>query len=156
MKGTVHLLVTLLSGIFLLSCEGRTGYIDESQLSIVSELTGSEWLVAWYEDPLGHVETFDDETSIYRFERSGKGWVANGSFADETLRENARNFHWTFTADNFAVIYMTGSQDWGYWEEYWMIEKLTSDELWIKYAAQDPAIYPNLDSRCYRLKARKI
>ena len=156
MKGTVHLLMTLLCGLFLLSCEGRTGYIDENQLSRVSELTGSEWLVAWYEDPLGQVETFDDETSIYRFERSGKGWTAKGSFSDDALRENARNFQWTFTADNFAVIYMTGSHDWGYWEEYWLIEKLTADELWIKFASQDPALYPNQESRRYRLKARKI
>lgn len=156
MKGTVHLFLTLICGLFLLSCEGRTGYIDESQLSIVAELTGSEWLVAWYEDPLGNVETFDDETSIYRFESTGKGWIAKGSFKDETIRANARNFHWTFTADNFAVIYMTGSQDWGHWEEYWLIEKLTPDELWIKYAAQDPAIYPNQESRRYRLRARRI
>ena len=132
------------------------GYIDESQLARVSELTGSEWLVAWCEDPLGHVETLDDKTSIYRFESSGKGWIADGSFSDDALRENARNFHWTFTADNFAVIYMAGSQDWGYWEEYWLIERLTPDELWIKYAAQDPAIYPNQDAHRYRLKARKV
>lgn len=155
MKGLVYFFLTL-CGLFLFSCEGRTGYIDESQLSRVSELTGSEWLVAWYEDPLGQVETFDDKTSIYRFESTGKGWSANGSFSDAALRENVRNFHWTFTADNFAVIYMTGSQDWGYWEEYWLIEKLTPNELWIKYAAQDPAMYPNQDSRRYRLKARKI
>ena len=155
MKGSVHFFLTL-CGLFLLSCEGRTGYIDDSQLSRVSELTGSEWLVAWYEDPLGQVETFDDKTSIYRFESTGKGWSANGSFSDVALRENVRNFHWTFTADNFAVVYMTWSHDWGYWEEYWLIEKLTPDELWIKYAAQDPAIYPNQDSRRYRLMARKI
>ena len=155
MKGSLHIFL-ILCGLLLLSCEERTGYIDESQLSRVSELTGSEWLVAWYEDPFGHVETFDDETTIYRFENSGKGWVADGSFSDDVLRENVRNFHWTFTADNFAVIYMTGSQDWGYWEDYWLIEKLTPDELWIKYAAQDPAIYPNQESRRYRLKARKI
>lgn len=156
MKDTVHLLVTLLSVLFLLSCEGRTGYIDESQLSRVSELIGSEWLVAWYENPLGQVETFDDATSIYRFESSGNGWVADGSFSDDALKKNVRNFHWTFTADNFAVIYMTFSQDWGYWEEYWLIEKITPDELWIKYAAHDPAIYPNQESHRYRLMARRI
>lgn len=150
----VKYILLYLCVFLLISCEGQTGYIDENQLSKVSKLTDAEWLVAYCESPLGEIETFDDETIVYRFERSGNGWSARGSFDDETRKENVWNFKWTFTTEHFAVLYITGSQNGGFWEEYWLIEKLTRDDLWVQIAAKDPAIYPNQLSRRYRLKAK--
>lgn len=66
------------------------------------------------------------------------------------------NFHWTFTTENFAVIYITVSTGEGYWDTYWLIEKLTPHELWVQEAPQDPVLYPNQDKRYYKFKARKI
>ncbi len=38
---------------------------------------------------------------------------------------------------------------------YWLIEKLTANELWVEWAQQDPVIYPNQYNTHYKFKARK-
>lgn len=138
--------------ITIVSCDGRSGYLDEGQLSTVSQLTDVEWLMSYYNPGYGNEYEFDDETLIYRFEKTGKGWVASGSFSDASKKEDISYFQWTFTTENFSVIYMAGHVV----EGYWLIEKLNSNELWVQEAPQDPVIYPNQDKRFYRFKARKI
>lgn len=151
MKTRILSLLVLL-GILFVSCDGRTGYLDQGQLSTVSLLTDSEWLMSYYNPGYGNEYEFDDETRIYRFEKTGKGWVASGSFSDASKKEDISYFQWTFTTDNFSVLFITGHVV----EGYWLIEKLTSNELLVLEAPQDPVIYPNQDKRFYRFKARKI
>ena len=151
MKSRILSLLALM-GILFVSCEGRTGYLEEGQLSTVSLLTDSEWLMSYYNPGFGNEYEYDDDTRIYRFEKTGKGWVASGSFSDVSQKEEVSYFQWTFTTENFSVIYMAGHVV----EGYWLIEKLTSNELWVQEAPQDPVIYPNQDKRYYRFKARKI
>ena len=155
MKSRIILFLALM-GILFVSCEGRTGYLDDGQLSTVSLLTDSEWLMSYADYSYGSEVFFDDDTQIYGFEKTGKGWFAKGSFLDSSKKENVTNFHWTFTTENFAVIYLTGSAGEGYWEEYWLIEKLTPDELWVQEAPHDHVLYPNQDKRHYRFKARRV
>lgn len=152
-----HILSLLvLMGIVFESCEGRTGYLDEGQQSTVSLLTDSEWFMSYADYSHGSEIYFDSDTQIYSFEKTGKGWFAKGSFSDSSKKEDVVYFHWTFTTENFAVIYITVSAGEGYWDTYWLIEKLTPNELWVQEAAQDPVIYPNQDKRYYKFKARKI
>ncbi len=151
MKSRILSLLALM-GILFVSCEGRTGYLEEGQLSTVSLLTDSEWLMSYYNPGFGNEYEYDDDTRIYRFEKTGKGWVASGSFSNVSQKEEISYFQWTFTTENFSVIYMAGHVV----EGYWLIEKLTSNELWVQEAPQDPVIYPNQDKRYYRFKARKI
>lgn len=142
----------VLIGILFVSCEGRTGYLDEGQVSTVSILTDSEWLLAYVEYDDGQEYIYDDDTQIYRFEKTGKGWFANGSFSDASKKDGISYFQWTFTTENFAVIYMAGHVV----EGYWLIDKLTPNELWVQSTQQDPVIYPNQDKTVYRFKARKV
>ncbi|MBD5355542.1 MAG: hypothetical protein HDR88_00830 [Bacteroides sp.] len=138
-------------GILFVSCDGRTGYLDEGQLSTISLLSDSEWLMSYYNPGYGDEYEFDDDTRIYKFEKTGKGWIASGSFSDASQKEEVSYFQWTFTTENFSVIYLAGHVV----EGYWLIEKLTPNELWVQEAAQDPVIYPNQDKRYYKFKARK-
>lgn len=133
------------------SCEERTGYLDEGQQSEVSKLTAKEWLMTYSDHGNGHIYEYDNKTQIYKFELSGKGWIANGTFTDESIRENMSYFQWGFTTENFAVIYMAGYAI----EGYWLIEKLTYDELWVQFTTNDPVINPNQNKTFYRFKARK-
>ena len=135
----------------LSSCEGKSGYLDEGQQGTVAMLTDVEWLMVWADYGSLGEETYEAETDIYRFERSGKGWFANGSWLDRDKKDGIGYFQWTFTTENFSVICMAG-----YIEGYWLIEKLTPNELWVTSAPQDPVLYPTQDSRRYRFKARKI
>ena len=113
MKSRIILFLALI-GVLFVSCEGRTGYLDDGQLSTVSLLTDSEWLMSYADYSYGSEVFFNDDTQIYRFEKTGKGWFAKGSFLDSSKKENVTNFHWTFTTENLAVIYLTGSAGEGY------------------------------------------
>ncbi len=139
-------------GITCVSCDGRTGYLDEGQLSTVAVLTDAEWLLSYYNPGFGKEYEYNDDTLVYRFEKSGKGWIASGSFTDTSKKDDVSYFQWTFTTENFTVLYMAGLVV----EGYWLIEKLTPNELWVQEAPQDPVIYPNQDKRFYKFKARKI
>lgn len=151
MKSHIFSLIAFI-GVLFVSCDGRTGYLDDGQESIVYDLTASEWLMAYADYGLGSESYFDDDTQIYRFEKTGKGWFGNGSFTDASKKENVHYFQWSFTTENFAVLYMAGSAV----EGYWLIEKLTPDELWVQYAFLDPVLHPNQNKYTYKFKARKI
>lgn len=145
-------IVLFLFGITFVSCDGRTGYLEENQIITIEVLTGNEWLLSYYDNGYGDEYEYDNDTRIYRFEKSGTGWIANGSFSDASKVEDVSYFQWTFTTENFAVLYLAGYII----EEYWLIEKFTPYELWVKGAPKDPVIYPNQDMRIYHFKARKI
>ncbi|NCE69014.1 MULTISPECIES: hypothetical protein [Duncaniella] len=136
----------------LSSCEGRSGYLDEGQQTTVTMLTDVEWLMSYADYGYGSVETYDDETRIYKFDKTGKGWFASGSFTDISKKDDVSYYQWTFTTENFVVIYMTGHSV----EGYWYIEKLTPNELWVQWTQQDPVLHPNQDKDIYKFKARKV
>ena len=149
---SLALSLLLILGMTFVSCEGRSGYLEEGQLTKVTLLTDVEWLLAYYDTGVGNEYEFDDDTQVYKFEKTGKGWLASGSFSDASLKEDVSYFQWTFTTENFAVIYMTGYVV----EGYWLIEKLTPNELWVQSAHSDPVIYPNQTKQIYKFKARKV
>ena len=146
------ILFSIFAIAILTSCDGRSGYLDDGQQTTVAMLTVGEWLMSYADYGDGFEETYDNETQIYRFERTGKGWFANGSFTDDSKKENVSYFQWTFTTENFAVIYMAGHVV----EGYWLIEKLTTNELWVQWTQQDPVIYPNQDKNIFKFTARKV
>lgn len=150
MKSAITSLL-LIAIMLLASCDNRSGYLDDDQQSTVLMLTDVEWLLSYSRPSIGDGQSYDKETQIYKFDRTGKGWVANGSFADASIKENTRYYQWTFTTGNFTVIYMTGNAVNG----YWLIEKLTANELWVEWAQQDPVIYPDQYNTHYKFKARK-
>lgn len=151
MKSTIISILAIII-VLLQACDGRSGYLDDEQLSAVSVLTGAEWLMGTADYGNGQIYEFDDDTQVYRFEDTGKGWIATGSFSDSSKKEEVSYYQWTFTTRNFTVIYMAGHVV----EGYWLIEKLTADELRVVATRQDPVIYPNQNKTVYRFKARKI
>ncbi len=137
--------------MMLTSCEGQIGYFDEGQQSTVAMLTDVEWLIVYAEYWHENEQTFDNETSIYSFGRDTKGWTALGSLKDPSVKKDIRYFQWTFTTENYAVIYTAGNSN----EGYWLIQKLTPTEMWLQWSAKDPVLYPNQTTTFYKFKARK-
>ncbi|MCI8997376.1 MAG: hypothetical protein HFJ95_00065 [Muribaculaceae bacterium] len=150
MKTKLYPLIALLV-VALCSCGERSGYLDEGQHSTISLLTDVEWLMVYADSGFGPDVTYEDETIIYKFEPSGKGWLATGSLIDATIKDNVSYYQWTFTTENFAVLWMSGAVA----EGYWLIEKLTSTELHVQWTVKDPVIYPNQDKTYYKFKARR-
>ncbi len=132
------------------SCEGKSGYLDESQQNTVAMLTDVEWLVVYADYGLGNEKTFDDETNIYSFGRDTKGWNAWGSLKDPSVKKDVRYFQWTFTTENYTVIYMAGNS----MDGYWLIQKLTPTDLWAQWSVKDTVLYPNQTTTFYKLKSR--
>ncbi|MCM1356671.1 MAG: hypothetical protein NC212_09745 [Staphylococcus sp.] len=134
----------------LSSCEGRTGYLDNDQENTIDKLTDVEWILVYADYGLGNEYVYEDKTSIYRFDRTGKGWFGLGSVTDPTFKENIRYFQWTFTTSNFTVIQTAGNASDG----FWLIKKLTSEELWVQWTTHDPVYYPNQTGTFMKYKAR--
>jgi len=133
------------------SCEGRDGYLDDGRQNTVAMLTDVDWLVVYADYGLGNEYTYDDETNIYSFGMDTKGWTAIGSLKDPSVKKDVRYFQWTFTTENYAVIYTAGNSTDG----YWLIQKLTPTEMWLQWTARDPVLVPNQTTSFYKFKARK-
>lgn len=131
---------------FLGACEERTGYYDESQKDIIARLTCTEWFMYYAHTPGFQPESFEDEGWIYNFDANGKGkrtwWKKHPEENIET-----EYFQWTFTTDNFAVIYIGGNI-----ERFWLINELTSTSLIVQDAIEDPVLYPNTSQRLCKFK----
>lgn len=146
MKYLNYLILTLVAFV-LVSCEERTGYYDSDQKEIIAKLTAKEWRLVYEHNPNFEPNIFQEEGWIYKFNTNGTGsykWVKweDGSICGEPVY-----FRWTFTTDNFAVIYIDKS------ERFWLIDRLTSSELWVTSAMQDPVLYPNTDKTLCKLEA---
>ena len=66
--------------------------------------------------------------------------IGTNADGEEILRET-QYYDWTFTTENFAVIYLYNT---AYGQSFWLIEKLTATELRVKAANQDPVLYPSV------------
>lgn len=129
------------------SCEGRSGYYNNDQKEVIAKLTGREWKLTYEHTQPFDPEEFEWESWVYKFNSNGTGsykWVKwdDGSVIGEPVY-----FRWTFTTENFAVIYIDKT------ERFWLIDKLTTTELWVYNSLQDPVIYPNTDNTFYKFTA---
>lgn len=143
----IQLFIIILACVFLASCEERTGYYDTNQKEIINLLTGVEWKQT-YEHMTGFEPTeFDEEGWVYKFNANGTGSYKWTNWSDGTINGDPIYFRWTFTTDNFSVIYIDKS------ERFWLIDKLTPSELSVTSAMQDPVLYPNTDKTVCKFTA---
>ena len=132
--------VTVISAIMMLilaSCEDRTGYYSHEQQEIIAKLTDKDWKQVYEHQPDFDPTVYDGEGMVYRFNSDGTGSCKWASWSDGTITGEPEYFRWTFTTDNFAVIYITKLN------RYWLIDKLTADNIWVYDSYQDPVMYPN-------------
>lgn len=125
--------------VFLASCEERTGYYDTDQKEIISLITGVEWKQTYEHMPDFEPTEYNEEGWVYHFNANGTGSYKWMDWKDGTINGETIYFRWTFTTENFSVIYIDKL------ERFWLIDKLTPSELKVTSAAHDPVLYPNAD-----------
>lgn len=147
MKTQIISLLIILST--LSSCEERSGYYDEGQNNIIARLTSAEWVIQSITYP--DSETYYPEYSIdtYRFDRNGQGLHrAQPSLVSPDREDYTEYFQWTFTTENFTVIYIGGNI-----ESFWLIESLSPTDMQVCAAVQDPVLHPSVYKTRYTLRA---
>ena len=142
----IRLFIYILVFVFLASCDERTGYYDTDQKEIISLITGVEWKQTYENMPNFEPTEYDEEGWVYQFNANGTGSYKWMNWKDGTINGETVYFRWTFTTDNFSVIYIDKL------ECFWLIDKLTSSELTVKRAMQDPVLYPNTDKTDCKFK----
>lgn len=138
MKHLSCIILTLVVFV-LVSCEERTGFYDGEQQEIIARLTMKEWKLVYEHMPSFDPTEFHGEGWVYKFNSNGTGSYKWIKWEDGSIEGEPVYFHWTFTTDNFAVIYIDKS------ERFWLIDKLTANELWVYDSYQDPVLHPNSD-----------
>lgn len=142
----IRLFISILVFVFLASCDERTGYYDTDQKEIISLITGVEWKQTYENMPNFEPTEYNEEGWVYQFNANGTGSYKWMNWKDGTINGETVCFRWTFTTDNFSVIYIDKS------ECFWLIDKLTPSELTVKRAMQDPVLYPNTDKTVCKFK----
>ena len=142
----IRLFISILVFVFLASCDERTGYYDTDQKEIISLITGVEWKQTYENMPNFEPTEYNEEGWVYQFNANGTGSYKWMNWKDGTINGETVYFRWTFTTDNFSVIYIDKL------ECFWLIDKLTSSELTVKRAMQDPVLYPNTDKTDCKFK----
>ncbi|MCM1139653.1 MAG: hypothetical protein NC453_13875 [Muribaculum sp.] len=140
--------IILVNLLFLTSCEGRSGYINEDQEAVVDRLTASTWILTSEESDIFGTKTYEDESRIYKFDSNGKGWTGWGNMQNGTLLSEPIYFQWAFTP-NFTVFQTTGNAV----EGYWLIQKLTASDFQALWTVRDPVQYPIQDKTVYKFSA---
>ncbi|MDE5904267.1 hypothetical protein [Duncaniella sp.] len=147
--GKLHLFLLILGLLICSSCE-RSGYYNDDQRNRLDLLTS----VRWTEQS---TNSYDPENPIvsrqsWSFDKKGKASVTytwtdkNG----DTVYNETQYYDWTFTTENFAVIYLYSAS---HGDLFWLIEKLTADELRVKAAVMDPVLNPTIPQRLITLQA---
>ena len=142
----IRLFISILVFVFHASCDERTGYYDTDQKEIISLITGVEWKQTYENMPNFEPTEYNEEGWVYQFNANGTGSYKWMNWKDGTINGETVYFRWTFTTDNFSVIYIDKS------ECFWLIDKLTPSELTVKRAMQDPVLYPNTDKTVCKFK----
>ena len=142
----IRLFISILVFVFLASCDERTGYYDTDQKEIISLITGVEWKQTYENMPNFEPTEYNEEGWVYQFNANGTGSYKWMNWKGGTINGETVYFRWTFTTDNFSVIYIDKS------ECFWLIDKLTPSELTVKRAMQDPVLYPNTDKTVCKFK----
>lgn len=146
----INMMALLMLPLMVSSCDEPEGYLDDGQQGRIELLTQYEWLNTSVKNPPFEEQLFDKETIAYKFDRNGKGRCYRASLVDPDVHEVIDYFEWTFTNDNFAVLYMRGSII----DDYWLIDKLTETELHVTSSTMDPVLYPNADKAWYKFVSR--
>ena len=133
-----YLALTLVTFV-LVSCEERTGYYTNEQQEIIAKLTANEWRLVYEHIPNFEPDELQEEGWVYKFNANGTGSFKWMKWEDGSINDEPTYFHWTFTTDNFNVIYIDKT------ERFFLIDKLTAKELWVYNSYQDPVLYPNAD-----------
>ncbi len=147
--GKSHLLPLILGLLICLSCE-RSGYYNDDQRKRLDLLTATRWTEQ-------STDSHDPENPIecrqsWSFDKKGKASVTykwtdkNGN----TTYNETQYYDWTFTTENFAVIYLYSAT---HGDLFWLIEKLTANELRVKAAVMDPVLNPTIPQRRIVLQA---
>ena len=144
----IQILISILACVFLASCEERTGYYDTDQKEIINLLTGVEWKQTYEHTPNFEPNEFQQEGWVYKFNANGTGSYKWVKWEDGSISGDPVYFRWTFTTDNFAVIYIDKS------ERFWLIDKLTAKDLWVYNSYQDPVLHPNGDEVFWKFVAQ--
>ena len=144
----IQILISILACVFLASCEERTGYYDADQKEIINLLTGVEWKQTYEHTPNFEPNEFQKEGWVYKFNANGTGSYKWVKWEDGSINGEPVYFRWTFTTDNFAVIYIDKS------ERFWLIDKLTAKDLWVYNSYQDPVLHPNGDEVFWKFVAQ--
>ena len=144
----IQILISILACVFLASCEERTGYYDTDQKEIINLLTGVEWKQTYEHTPNFEPNEFQKEGWVYKFNANGTGSYKWVKWEDGSINGEPVYFRWTFTTDNFAVIYIDKS------ERFWLIDKLTAKDLWVYDSYQDPVLHPNGDEVFWKFVAQ--
>ena len=147
MKYLNYLILTLVAFV-LVSCEERTGYYDSDQQEIIAKLTAKEWRLVYEHNPNFEPNVFQEEGRVYKFNANGTGSYKWVKWEDGSISGEPVYFRWTFTTDNFAVIYIDKSG------RFWLIDKLTAKDLWVYNSDQDPVLYPNSDKVFWKFVAK--
>lgn len=145
----LYVFLAILVSVFLASCEERTGYYDTDQKEILSLIGGVEWKQIYEHRPSFEPTEYDVEGWVYKFNTNGTGSYKWVNWNDGTTKGEPVYFRWTFTTDNFSVIYIDKS------ERFWLIDRLTPSELTVTSAMQDPVLYPNTDKTICKFKPLK-
>ncbi len=145
----LQLFITILTCAFFASCDGRTGYYDEVQQERIALLTNTKWFKYYEKRPNFEPTIYESGGAVYSFSPTGQGTYkvvdSDGELEDGY---KIQYFQWTFTTDNFTVMYLGGNL-----EDFWLIDKLTANELWVHSAMEDPVINPNTDQAICKFKA---
>lgn len=144
----IQILISILACVFLASCEERTGYYDTDQKEIINLLTGVEWKQTYEHTTNFEPNEFQKEGWVYKFNANGTGSYKWVKWEDGSINGEPVYFRWTFTTDNFAVIYIDKS------ERFWLIDKLTAKDLWVYNSYQDPVLHPNGDEVFWKFVAQ--
>lgn len=145
MKKYTVLIISMLA-LFLLSCEERTGYYDKGQREIIECLTSGEWRQTYEHRPPFEPHELENDGMVYKFNANGSGSYKWVNWTDGSIYGEPVYFRWTFTNDNFAVIYIDKS------ECFLLIDKLTTSELWVYRSNQDPVLHPNQYNGFYKFE----
>lgn len=124
--------------LFLVSCEQSSQPLDGVQEEIVNNLTSCSWIKT-------NIKTLQDGTifegeDIWTFNKTGKGSHKSIlKYKDREPIEEIYYFQWSFTTSNFTVLCMD-IQKFGIC--YWQIEQLTTTQLRVIEALEDPVLHP--------------
>lgn len=148
MERLIRFFSVVLLLIGLVSCE-RSGYYDTDQQSRLTLLTSVKWrLNGSVMDNDGSLISYSE---LWSFDRKGKASCVYQNVKDgEVIRHDIAYYDWTFTTENFAVIYLYSVTSGA---SFWQIEKLTDTDLWVKTAMQDPVIYPGVNINRVRFES---
>ncbi len=136
-------LVSIIIILFLLmaGCEQSSKPLEGVQNEIVNNLTSSSWIHTVVEELPDGSTSESSETWI--FQKTGKGsHKIRFQSKDGQVDERTYYFQWAFTTQNFSVICMD-IQESGIC--YWLIEKLTSTQLDVIQALEDPVLHPEVE-----------